>query len=279
MNALHDDTAVETRDVVAALQYLGQLLVQCREIPSPVLDEHCKDISTKPIDFEIRPAPDFDDSEAAGDYSSFYKRYDNNKIVTKPENYNLEMICLFHDEHPYIAYWYYRRQYGCVGEGIRVARCTSISKLSQFLDGSCVQWEILEIGRNDHYNPFIPPVEEGIAVVTGESPIKMKIVPTVPLEDHGEEITMFNVPIDDVLELTRRFSTLIDLCSISQEQREFIAETIEREQVIEIDNLAIKLQDRFTMDADRAKQIISTIIKNPGTTKIREDFGFLFLGE
>lgn len=199
--------------ITASLLELGTVLVNLRKVPSRSIDKYCESISKKETDprkydpcrddFYIQPAPDFDkDSEASPRTSHHYKRYYNGRLEVNDKNYSLMMVCkLMRDRYRprWTLYRYWRTDIGCLGECVAVSRYDGITNLESFFEGLYPQTNLLEIGRNEHFDPKVMDRDPRTTIVSRKTPSVMKIIPAAP--------------ISHVMELKKRFSDLLEHCT------------------------------------------------------------------
>jgi len=194
-------------DVVKRLQELGNLLVKCREMPAWFLDSWS---TTSYSDFHIIPEPDWDGDNPPSDQTLYFKYESGNAIAINAKNYpfhaqvllkehSLRGVKTQFDEKPalLVAYYFSRSNLGCVGESLK--RYTAhdfkgIETRSILGAWAAGMTTLLEIGRNEHYNPEIEESDPKSTVIVKE-PVKMKIAPLLPE--------------DDLDNLVRRFENLV----------------------------------------------------------------------
>lgn len=181
---------------VDILKKLGETIKECRKVPRNFFDTYGRE-----IDKEKKPWN-----------RSFYKLNEHPEgssclIEAEKENYQILARVLMRtydppkttscDSKPILlaAYSFWRTNVGCLGENITRLTCSNVSDIKERLDLGLGE-EILEIGRNEHFNPKIERREKRKGgIVVGEADSRMKIVPALPREDAEE--------------LSKRFSGLL----------------------------------------------------------------------
>jgi len=203
-------------DVVKDLQKLGGLLAKCREMPAWFLDSW----GMQHEHFYISPEPDYD-GEGAPDSTRYFKYKSGNNIIINQKNYPFRAVVLrknhyknhgvkteFDKESTVLVVYYFTRQnIGCIGEYLNRAVAHSISEIDKVLtfNGTNFDEALLEVGRNEHFNPCLRKEEyNDDMVVVGELPMKMAIVPHIPSED--------------LFEITRRFEDIVRCYEASKDK-------------------------------------------------------------
>ncbi|MCK4550751.1 MAG: hypothetical protein KAT91_02260 [Candidatus Aenigmarchaeota archaeon] len=151
-------------EIVGKLEELGNLLVDCRDIPPVFFDEYgIKNFPKGPYgvgDFLIFPEHESGE-EAGSPVEGYYKiSLIGGEKVTHPENNRFNAMVLADLER---AYYFSRTDIGCIGEAITLADLNYMRKIdgkthTGYDASSCLILgnKILQIGRNENFRPETP---------------------------------------------------------------------------------------------------------------------------
>ena len=156
-------------EIVGKLKELGNVLVDCREIPPAFFDEYgITNFPKGPYGMGIGDFfifPEFESGEEAGSPVDRYYKIGilGGKEATHPENNIFNAIIFAYRGDSDRAYYFSRTDMGCVGEIITLADINHMREISDdshtiYDAPSCLTLgdKILKIGRNENFRPETP---------------------------------------------------------------------------------------------------------------------------
>ncbi len=180
---------MKTSDI---LTELGKTIIDCRQVPRNVFDRYGEEVVDKEKPIYNRTF--FKVNEHAEGTLCLFE--------AEKENYGIHAIISrkmhcpkteFDEDSPLmVVYPFTRVNVGFLGETLKRAACYEIAGIKDIINYGYISGEpLIEIGRNEHFEPEINRIEKKMGGIVVEAPNKMKIIPALPREDAEELLNRF----------------------------------------------------------------------------------------